>query len=145
MIVHRQLAASLGLCPSPSLTPTEIEAQAQHCNDKKYAAKACSDASDETFFGLFVKECGPIEEKAVVIGVLDAAFDVLVYKYGIVKRVYMNVRVVLHQNETLEAASGSGAAFRGRTASNSASDVEDEPRASDTHLLYRRRGSLIAS
>lgn len=50
-----------------------------------------SDKSSETFFGLFVKQAGPLVEKAVVINVLDQSFDVLVLKYGVVTRVYVNV------------------------------------------------------
>ncbi len=40
-----------------------------------------------------LQECGPLEEKGVVMGVLDKAFDVLVLSLGVVKRVYCNVSV----------------------------------------------------
>ncbi|VDM40534.1 unnamed protein product [Toxocara canis] len=90
VMVHRLLSAALGYSPAPALTIREIEALASHCNDKKVTAKAVSEASDDMFFGVFVKECGPFTERAVVLVVLDAAFDVLVVKYGVVKRVYVN-------------------------------------------------------
>ncbi|MFH4974565.1 hypothetical protein AB6A40_001274 [Gnathostoma spinigerum] len=90
VMVHRLLAAALGYAPVPNLTIKEVEERAIHCNDKKLAAKTVSEASAETFFGVFVKECGPLEECAVVLQVLDASFDVLIVKYGIVKRVYVN-------------------------------------------------------
>lgn len=32
-----------------------------------------------------------MEAKGVVVNVLDAAFDVLLFKYGVIKRVYVNV------------------------------------------------------
>ncbi|KAK6051296.1 RNB-like protein, partial [Cooperia oncophora] len=90
IIVHRQLAAALGYCPPTEKTTADLERLAQHCNDKKLAAKAVSDSSDDTFFGLVVKQNGPIEARGVVISVMDASFDVLVLKYGVVKRVYVN-------------------------------------------------------
>lgn len=90
IIVHRQLAAALGYCPPSDKTIADLERLAQHCNDKKLAAKAVSDSSDDTFFGLVVKQNGPIEARGVVISVMDASFDVLVLKYGVVKRVYVN-------------------------------------------------------
>ncbi|VDO63770.1 unnamed protein product [Heligmosomoides polygyrus] len=101
IIVHRQLAAALGYCPPSDKTIADLERLAQHCNDKKLAAKAVSDSSDDTFFGLVVKvlrssmgdsikayfqQNGPIEARGVVISVMDASFDVLVLKYGVVKR-----------------------------------------------------------
>lgn len=38
-----------------------------------------------------VQQCGPIEERGIVVNVLDHSFDVLVLKFGVVKRVYVNV------------------------------------------------------
>ena len=40
--------------------PIKIEEIAQHCNDRKLAAKAVSDKSAEMFLALFVKQSGPI-------------------------------------------------------------------------------------
>ncbi|VDM64417.1 unnamed protein product [Angiostrongylus costaricensis] len=95
IIVHRQLAAALGYCPPTEKTVADLEKLAQHCNDKKLAARAVSSSSDDTFFGLFVKQNSPIEARGVVVHVMDASFDVLVLKYGIVKRVYINVGILL--------------------------------------------------
>ncbi|KAL3991038.1 RNB domain family protein [Acanthocheilonema viteae] len=88
IMVHRFLSAALGYSPAPGLTVKEIETIASHCNDRKLIAKTVSEASDDMFFGVFIKEYGPLTERAVVIQVLDASFDVLVVKYGVVKRVY---------------------------------------------------------
>ncbi|CAG9539807.1 unnamed protein product [Cercopithifilaria johnstoni] len=88
IMVHRFLSAALGYSPAPGLTVKEIETIASHCNDRKLTAKTVSEASDDMFFGVFIKECGPLTERAVVMQVLDASFDVLVVKYGVVKRVY---------------------------------------------------------
>ena len=38
-----------------------------------------------------VQECSPIVERGIVIQVLDKAFDVLVQRYGVIKRVYCEV------------------------------------------------------
>ncbi|XP_020795191.2 DIS3-like exonuclease 2 isoform X1 [Boleophthalmus pectinirostris] len=88
VIVHRLLAASLDCGPMLGLLTKEVQKQAIHCNDKKAAAKRVHELSTELFFGVFVKECGPLESEAMVMGVLDQAFDVLVLRYGVQKRIY---------------------------------------------------------
>ncbi|PIO56866.1 hypothetical protein TELCIR_21733 [Teladorsagia circumcincta] len=62
IIVHRQLAAALGYCPPTEKTVADLERL----------------------------QNGPIEARGVVVSVMDASFDVLVLKYGVVKRVYVN-------------------------------------------------------
>uniref|UniRef100_A0A3B4B956 DIS3-like exonuclease 2 n=1 Tax=Periophthalmus magnuspinnatus TaxID=409849 RepID=A0A3B4B956_9GOBI len=90
VIVHRLLAASL--CgPKLGLLTKEVQKQAMHCNDKKTAAKRVHELSTELFFGVF--ECGPLESEAMVMGVLDQAFDVLVLRYGVQKRIYPKRKV----------------------------------------------------
>ncbi|CAL9689027.1 unnamed protein product [Knipowitschia caucasica] len=88
VIVHRLLAASLDCGPMLGRVSSEVQKQAEHCNDKKTAAKRVHELSTELFFGVFVKECGPLESEAMVMGVLDQAFDVLVLRYGVQKRIY---------------------------------------------------------
>ncbi|KAH7719829.1 RNB-like protein [Aphelenchoides avenae] len=90
LMVHRLLAATLGYAPPPEHTPDEVEKIAKHCNDRKVAAKQVSEASDDMFFGLFVKESGTFETVGVVVAVMDGAVDVLLVKYGIIKRIYAN-------------------------------------------------------
>ncbi|XP_036410600.1 DIS3-like exonuclease 2 [Megalops cyprinoides] len=90
VIVHRLLAASLGCGPHLSLIGEEVHKQASHCNDKKTASKRVQEMSAELFFAAFVKESGPLESEAMVMGVLDQAFDVLVLRYGVQKRIYCN-------------------------------------------------------
>ncbi|KAK5971230.1 RNB domain-containing protein [Trichostrongylus colubriformis] len=89
IIVHRLLAASLGYCEPSQRTVEELEKIAQHCNDKKLIAKKVGESSAETFFAVLVHRIGPMEAKGVVVNVLDMAFDVLLIKYGVVKRVYV--------------------------------------------------------
>lgn len=40
---------------------------------------------------LSLQESGPLESEAMVMGVLNQAFDVLVLRYGVQKRIYCNV------------------------------------------------------
>ncbi|KAM6948751.1 DIS3-like exonuclease 2 [Aplochiton taeniatus] len=88
LVVHRLLAASLGCGLSLELKPDEVEKQASHCNDRKTASKRVQELSSQLFFGVFVKESGPLDSEAMVMGVLDQSFDVLVLRYGVQKRIY---------------------------------------------------------
>ncbi|CAL8343650.1 unnamed protein product [Merluccius merluccius] len=88
VVVHRLLASSLGCGPRLGLQGDEVQAQASHCNDRKTASKRVQELSSELFFGVFVKECGPLDSEAMVMGVLDESFDVLVLRYGVQKRIY---------------------------------------------------------
>ncbi|XP_041848575.1 DIS3-like exonuclease 2 [Melanotaenia boesemani] len=88
IIVHRLLASSLKCGPRLGLSTDEVEKQASHCNDKKTLSKRVHELSTELFFGVFVKECGPLDSEAMVMGVLDQSFDVLVLRYGVQKRIY---------------------------------------------------------
>uniref|UniRef100_A0A3Q3J0D7 DIS3-like exonuclease 2 n=1 Tax=Monopterus albus TaxID=43700 RepID=A0A3Q3J0D7_MONAL len=88
IIVHRLLASSLRCGPHLELSTEEVEKQASHCNDKKTLSKRVHELSSELFFGVFVKECGPLDSEAMVMGVLDQSFDVLVIRYGVQKRIY---------------------------------------------------------
>uniref|UniRef100_A0A8C2I542 DIS3-like exonuclease 2 n=1 Tax=Cyprinus carpio TaxID=7962 RepID=A0A8C2I542_CYPCA len=91
VIVHRLLAASLNCGPPLSLSLEEVHKLASHCNDRKTASKRVQELSSELFFAVFVKECGPLDSEAMVMGVLDQSFDVLVLRYGVQKRIYCNV------------------------------------------------------
>ncbi|TMS09760.1 Unconventional myosin-VIIa [Larimichthys crocea] len=66
----------------------DVQKQASHCNDKKTVSKRVQELSSELFFGVFVKDCGPLDSEAMVMGVLDQSFDVLVLRYGVQKRIY---------------------------------------------------------
>uniref|UniRef100_A0A8C4DX75 DIS3-like exonuclease 2 n=1 Tax=Dicentrarchus labrax TaxID=13489 RepID=A0A8C4DX75_DICLA len=88
IIVHRLLASSLNCGPHLGLSTQQVQKQASHCNDKKTLSKRVQELSSELFFGVFVKDCGPLDSEAMVMGVLDQSFDVLVLKYGVQKRIY---------------------------------------------------------
>ncbi|XP_074545073.1 DIS3-like exonuclease 2 [Halichoeres trimaculatus] len=88
IIVHRLLASSLKCGPHLGLSTEQVQKQASQCNDKKTLSKRVQELSSELFFGVFVKECGPLDSEAMVMGVLDQSFDVLVLRYGVQKRIY---------------------------------------------------------
>lgn len=89
LVVHRLLAVSLGIDEPLNQGPDGIDMIAQHCNDRKLAAKRAGELSDEMFFGIFVRESGPLEEDGMVLNVMDQSLDVLVPELGVVKRVYL--------------------------------------------------------
>lgn len=88
-MVHRLLAASLGIDEPLNQDPSIVDMIAHHCNDRKMAAKRAGELSTEMFFGIFVRESGPLEENGIVLNVMDQSVDVLVPELGMVKRVYM--------------------------------------------------------
>lgn len=51
------MSAALGYSPAPGLTMKEVETIASHCNDRKLTARTVSEASDDMFFGVFIKVC----------------------------------------------------------------------------------------
>ncbi|XP_077011545.1 DIS3-like exonuclease 2 isoform X2 [Tamandua tetradactyla] len=90
ILVHRLLAAALGYRELPDLDTDALQKQADHCNDRRMASKRVQELSTGLFFAILVKECGPLESEAMVMGVLSQAFDVLVLRYGVQKRIYCN-------------------------------------------------------
>ncbi|KAJ8320151.1 hypothetical protein KUTeg_001738 [Tegillarca granosa] len=71
VMVHRQLAAALGITKKSKRNIVHIQKQAEQCNDKKRNSKIVQELSTELFFAVFVKAAGPFEEKAVVMGKLN--------------------------------------------------------------------------
>ena len=94
LMVHRQLEAVLA---NQDKFPVDREAMAkiaQQCNVKKDAAKLAQEQSAHLFLCLLIHDLtmryGPVVRPATVLGVLDAAFDVIVPKFGIEKRVHVD-------------------------------------------------------
>lgn len=56
-------------CAEPAKSPQEIHRLAEHCNDKKTAAKTVSDLSSELFFAVFVK-VGHLQNGFVAFGIV---------------------------------------------------------------------------
>ncbi|KAJ1352010.1 hypothetical protein KIN20_008197 [Parelaphostrongylus tenuis] len=89
IVVHRLLAAALNYCEPSNRSIAELETIARHCNEKKLIAKRVWETSGEIYLGVMIQRIGPIETRGVVQNVLDAAFDILIFEYGVVKRVYI--------------------------------------------------------
>ncbi|KAG0262037.1 hypothetical protein BG011_000390 [Mortierella polycephala] len=94
IIVHRMLEASLVGDSKFYLTPESCQKNANHCNIKKDAAKLAQEQSSHIYLSVLLKNMteskGKVVKDAIVVQVLDAAFDVLIPEYGIEKRVYVD-------------------------------------------------------
>lgn len=90
VLVHRLLAAALGYREPLDAEPGVLQKQADLCNDRRMASKRVQELSTGLFFAVLVKESGPLESEAMVMGVLNQAFDVLVLRFGVQKRIYCN-------------------------------------------------------
>jgi len=97
VVVHRQLESILqgnGGEPKFSMDRDSVAKVAQHCNIKKDSAKLAQEQSAHLYLCLLLNDLsnryGPVIRQARVIGVLDAAFDVLVPEFGIEKRVHVD-------------------------------------------------------
>lgn len=88
IIVHRLLAASLGIDDKVDEQHYDMDYIAQHCNDRKLAAKHAGELSIELFFAIFVHECGPLEEEGFVSAIMDQSFDVFIPTLGVTKRIF---------------------------------------------------------
>ena len=89
VIVHRLLDAALKH-RELQWSPSTIQRIANHCNDRKLAAKTISDKSAELFLCLFIRQCGPLVVHATVGQVMDYAVDCTLFDMGITRRVYVN-------------------------------------------------------
>ena len=85
IVVHRLLGIDQPLNQEQAI----VDMIAEHCNDRKLAAKRASELSNELFFGIFMRESGPLEEDGMVLNLMDQSLDVLVPELGVVKRVYL--------------------------------------------------------
>lgn len=102
IMVHRQLAAALGCGPALEASVGQLQAVADHCNDNKYKARTVQEMSTDLFLHSFVEQCGSLNDRAMVVAVLEHAFDVLALSVGMVKRVYcdkLGLRDFSHSTE----------------------------------------------
>ena len=91
IIVHRLLARSLDDTYSDKVDKDYMESFSELCNEKTKDAKECQKRNYNLFFGLYIKEHGPLNQEAYVISVKDYSFDVLIDSLGVVERIYCNV------------------------------------------------------
>ncbi|KAI0771610.1 hypothetical protein BD413DRAFT_625073 [Trametes elegans] len=96
IVVHRQLDAILqgGAEPKFNMDRDAVAKVAQQCNIKRDSAKLAQEQSAHLYLCVLISNLtqryGPVIRQAKVIGVLDAAFDVLIPEFGIEKRVHVD-------------------------------------------------------
>jgi protein SSD1 len=96
LLVHRQLESILQAGGEPKFTMDRdaVAKVAQQCNIKRDSATLAQEQSAHLFLCVLISDLtqryGPVVRQAKVVGVLDAAFDVLVPEFGIEKRVHVD-------------------------------------------------------
>lgn len=97
VLVHRQLDSILqagGELPKFALDRDAVAKVAQQCNIKKECARLAQEQSAHLYLSVLISDLtqryGPVVRQARVVGVLDAAFDVLIPEFGIEKRVHVD-------------------------------------------------------
>jgi len=96
VLVHRQLESVLhgGAEPKFTMDRDAVAKVAQQCNIKRDSAALAQEQSTHLFLCVLIADLtqryGPVVRQAKVVGVLDAAFDVLVPEFGIEKRVHVD-------------------------------------------------------
>ncbi|KAJ7283592.1 SSD1 protein [Mycena rebaudengoi] len=97
LLVHRQLESVLqgvGADPKFTMDRDAVAKVAQQCNIKRDSATLAQEQSAHLFLCVLIADLtqryGPVVRQAKVVGVLDAAFDVLVPEFGIEKRVHVD-------------------------------------------------------
>jgi len=96
ILVHRQLEAVLqgGAEIKFTMDRDAVAKVAQQCNIKRDSAVLAQEQSAHLFLCVLISDLtiryGPVIRQAKVVGVLDAAFDVLVPEFGIEKRVHVD-------------------------------------------------------
>ncbi|XP_022646783.1 DIS3-like exonuclease 2 isoform X2 [Varroa destructor] len=97
LVVHRLLAASLDLAKCPYKEMATLQRVANHCNERKYAAKTAQDLSNELFVWTFISKLPgrQMKDDFLVIAALDKAVDVMSLSTGLVLRAYVDKQGVL--------------------------------------------------
>ncbi|EGO27535.1 hypothetical protein SERLADRAFT_346957, partial [Serpula lacrymans var. lacrymans S7.9] len=96
VLVHRQLESVLqsGAEPKFTMDRDAVAKVAQQCNIKRDSATLAQEQSTHLYLCVLIADLthryGPVIRQAKVVGVLDAAFDVLVPEFGIEKRVHVD-------------------------------------------------------
>ncbi|KAJ7368360.1 SSD1 protein [Mycena albidolilacea] len=97
LLVHRQLESVLqgvGAEPKFTMDRDAVAKVAQQCNIKRDSSILAQEQSAHLFLCVLIADLtqryGPVVRQAKVVGVLDAAFDVLVPEFGIEKRVHVD-------------------------------------------------------
>ena len=85
-----------------------VDKVAKNCNIKKDAARLAQEQSAHLFLCVLISDLtrryGPVIRPATVIGILDAAFDVMIPEFGIEKRVHVDQMPIEVRRTSLVAA-----------------------------------------
>ncbi|XP_044759971.1 DIS3-like exonuclease 2 [Coccinella septempunctata] len=90
VMVHRLLAASLGLAEKPKLSSEEVAEVAARCNLIKYNAKKAQEESSHLYLCHYIVKNQPFIREAAVVEVRERSFDVIVMECGEVVRVHLH-------------------------------------------------------
>ncbi|KAJ7591044.1 SSD1 protein [Mycena floridula] len=96
VLVHRQLESIVqgGSDIKFTMDRDAVAKVAQQCNIKRDSAVLAQEQSAHLYLCVLISDLtqryGPVVRQAKVVGVLDAAFDVLVSEFGIEKRVHVD-------------------------------------------------------
>ncbi|CAO3575036.1 unnamed protein product [Mortierella alpina] len=94
IIVHRLLEASLIGEQKFYLNKEACQKSANHCNLKKDAAKLAQEQSHHLYLSVLLRKLsepeGMVVRDAMVVQVMDTAFDVVVPEYGLEKRIHLD-------------------------------------------------------
>lgn len=66
-----------------------------NCNSRKLAAKALQETHSELHLANLIRKSGSIEVKGIVLAVLDHSVDVVLIYLGIIRRLYLEVNLIL--------------------------------------------------
>jgi protein SSD1 len=102
VMVHRQLDTVLANSDKFPVDREGMAKIAQQCNVKRDAAELAQEQSAHLFLCLLIHDLtvryGPVVRQGTIMGVLDAAFDVIVHEFGIEKRVHVDQIPVEHSS-----------------------------------------------
>uniref|UniRef100_A0A2M4AK95 Putative exosomal 3'-5' exoribonuclease complex subunit n=1 Tax=Anopheles triannulatus TaxID=58253 RepID=A0A2M4AK95_9DIPT len=87
-LVHRVLAASLGIDEEPKRSPDEVQRLASICNEKKYNAKLAGDASSLLYFRHWLSTAGEQEMMGAVLGYGEHHIELVLIHAGLVVKVF---------------------------------------------------------
>uniref|UniRef100_A0A182JQZ8 DIS3-like exonuclease 2 n=1 Tax=Anopheles christyi TaxID=43041 RepID=A0A182JQZ8_9DIPT len=83
-LVHRVLAATLGIDEQPKRSPEEVQCLAMVCNEKKYNAKCAGETSSLLYFRHWLDAVGEYETDGAVMGYAAHFIELVLIHSGIV-------------------------------------------------------------
>lgn len=93
VVVHRLLAAAIGLRDKPIWGVEKFRQVAQVCNEMKFNAKNAGEASCDLMLTKYIQAHQPFVVPAVVVQVFEKYFEIIVLSLGKVMRIFTNVSI----------------------------------------------------